>query len=303
MRAGALGDLLLLRRVVAALRSAGWHVTLVAPSASGSALLGRGPADVDQFLPWERADLAALLARAAVPADRLREELAACDLALAYTRNGELVRSLAALIPRVLPHDPQPAAGHASDWLALPLAELCLNAAAPPPPNEPQPEERAACAFLTAELPAGFLAVHPGSGSALKNWPAERFAAVAARLSARRRWLLIEGPADAAVAEALAGAPGAVRARELPARVLGALLSQAGAYIGNDSGISHLAAAWGAPTLALFGPTDPNVWAPLGPRVRTLRSPTGAMDGIAFDTAAGALAELATCSAPARPSG
>jgi ADP-heptose:LPS heptosyltransferase len=41
-------------------------------------------------------------------------------------------------------------------------------------------------------------------------------------------------------------------------------------YIGNDSGISHLAAAAGAPVVALFGPTDPAVWAPRGPRVRIL---------------------------------
>jgi ADP-heptose:LPS heptosyltransferase len=39
------------------------------------------------------------------------------------------------------------------------------------------------------------------------------------------------------------------------------------AYVGNDSGVSHLAAALGVPTIAVFGPTDPTVWAPLGPKV------------------------------------
>src|SRR5207302_7263558 len=44
-------------------------------------------------------------------------------------------------------------------------------------------------------------------------------------------------------------------------------LARARVYIGNDSGISHLAAAVGTPTIVLFGPTDPAVWAPLGSRV------------------------------------
>ncbi|HSW50494.1 MAG TPA: glycosyltransferase family 9 protein, partial [Bryobacteraceae bacterium] len=47
-------------------------------------------------------------------------------------------------------------------------------------------------------------------------------------------------------------------------------LAQARLYIGNDSGITHLAAASGVPVLALFGPTDPAVWAPRGPNVRVI---------------------------------
>jgi ADP-heptose:LPS heptosyltransferase len=85
--------------------------------------------------------------------------------------------------------------------------------------------------------------------------------------------------------------------------VLGALLSRAGAYLGNDSGISHLAAAWGAPTLSLFGPTDPAVWAPLGPRSRALRSPSGTLEGLSVDAVESGLAELARCAGRALPSG
>jgi heptosyltransferase-2 len=74
-----------------------------------------------------------------------------------------------------------------------------------------------------------------------------------------------------------------VVARRLPARVLGAVLSRAGVLVGNDSGVSHLAAAWDAPTVALFGPTDPAVWAPLGEHVRVVRSGNGSMEGIGID--------------------
>jgi len=48
-------------------------------------------------------------------------------------------------------------------------------------------------------------------------------------------------------------------------------LGRARLYVGNDSGITHLAAAAGAPVLALFGPTDPSVWVPRGPNVRVAR--------------------------------
>lgn len=150
----------------------------------------------------------------------------------------------------------------------------------------------------------GVVALHPGSGGAAKCWPAERFAAVARQLAADGwRPMLAAGPADApAVARVLAdlalpATPGRIEApqsaaegehpeagdrprptagfpppviRDLSVEMLAALLGRCAAYLGNDSGVTHLAALTGCPTLALFGPTDPAVWAPLGPRVRIL---------------------------------
>lgn len=52
---------------------------------------------------------------------------------------------------------------------------------------------------------------------------------------------------------------------------LAALMSEVDLYLGNDSGITHLAAACGTPTIALFGPTDPQVWGPQGPQVSIIR--------------------------------
>ena len=49
------------------------------------------------------------------------------------------------------------------------------------------------------------------------------------------------------------------------------LIACADLYIGNDSGLTHMAAALGAPTVAVFGPTDPGTWRPLGRVVRVLR--------------------------------
>lgn len=69
--------------------------------------------------------------------------------------------------------------------------------------------------------------------------------------------------------------PGAVRIDDL--YLLACWLARARLYIGNDSGITHLAAAVGTPVLALFGPTDPAVWAPRGPHVRVVRWAGGAL--------------------------
>jgi ADP-heptose:LPS heptosyltransferase len=74
--------------------------------------------------------------------------------------------------------------------------------------------------------------------------------------------------------------------------VLAAVLARAGLYVGNDSGVSHLAAAAGCPTVALFGPTDPALWSPVGPRVRAIRSRTGAMDGLAIDEVLGIVRDV-----------
>jgi heptosyltransferase-2 len=283
---------LLLRRAVFCLRAAGHRASLLAPRAAGSALVGPGPAEAQELLPWESAETAALFTDGgAAPA--LRERFLSFDAAVAYTRSPDLARSLAAAIPRVAVHDPSPpaGAGHAARWLARPLASLgvaCVDD--DPPVFRATSAEREEAAVLRRDLPERFLAVHPGSGGAAKSWPPDRFVRLVHALG-RERFLLVEGPADALAAEALR-TPAAVTARGLPPRVLGALLADAAAFVGNDSGVSHLAAAWGAPTVALFGPTDPAVWAPSGPRVKVVRAPGDRMDGIAVETVAAAVAPL-----------
>ncbi len=97
-----------------------------------------------------------------------------------------------------------------------------------------------------------FAMIHPFSGSGRKNWPLERFRAVAARLALPVRWCA--GPEEAL--------EHAERFEYLYG--LACWLASARLYIGNDSGITHLAAAVGTPVVAIFGPTDPAVWAPRG---------------------------------------
>jgi len=97
-----------------------------------------------------------------------------------------------------------------------------------------------------------FAVIHPFASSPRKRWPLEKFREVARLLRIPVRWCA--GPDEPL--------DGAVRIDNL--YELGCWLASARVYIGNDSGISHLAAAVGTPTIILFGPTDPAVWAPRG---------------------------------------
>jgi heptosyltransferase-3 len=107
-----------------------------------------------------------------------------------------------------------------------------------------------------------FAVIHPFSGSPKKNWPLSRFRELAGQLerSLPVRWCA--GPEDPRI-------EGAVRIDNL--YELACWLAKARLYVGNDSGITHLAAAVGTPVIVLFGPTDPEVWGPRGPNVRVGR--------------------------------
>ena len=104
------------------------------------------------------------------------------------------------------------------------------------------------------------IVIHPFSGSARKNWPLQRYRELAARLPYAVEW--IAGPEQELT--------GTVRFESLAS--LAEWICSARLYIGNDSGITHLAAAVGVRTLALFGSTAPQVWAPRGENVTVLYS-------------------------------
>jgi ADP-heptose:LPS heptosyltransferase len=255
---------------VAALAGAGHHVRLLAPDG----------AEVAPFLGGEppSASLAAALR---------------ADAVLAFTESADLRARLRPFASRVFFRRPRPKPGqHASIWLAALARRLGGELQSEPAPLVFSPEEHQAAHQAAPSLSPGFLAIHPGSGSPAKNWPADRLAALADARGGGRPWLLVVGPADEEAAAPLCRCAGALPVRELPVRVLGALLGRAGLYVGNDSGVSHLAAAAGAPTLALFGPTDPAVWSPVGPRVGTVRSPTRRMGGLDLASVRAAAARL-----------
>ncbi len=99
------------------------------------------------------------------------------------------------------------------------------------------------------------IAVHPFSGSKKKNWPLSSYRELARQLGCDIDWLA--GPEEEL--------PEAQRFENLAE--LAGFIAAARLYIGNDSGITHLAAAAGAKTIAIFGPTSAEVWAPRGDHV------------------------------------
>ena len=118
---------------------------------------------------------------------------------------------------------------------------------------------------------ADYAVIHPFSGSPRKNWPLEKFRRLARELERSMPVQWCAGPDDPPL-------EGAIRIDDL--YDLACWLAGSRLYLGNDSGITHLAAAVGTPVLALFGPTDPNVWAPRGSNVRIVRwSPSSASGG------------------------
>jgi ADP-heptose:LPS heptosyltransferase len=142
---------------------------------------------------------------------------------------------------------------------------------------------------------AARLAFHLGSGSPQKNWPVARWVELIRQCeSIFEDFLLIGGEADEDAVRAFLAHSDCRRLKTLLGADLVELsgaLSACIAFAGHDTGISHLAAAVGTPTVALFGPTDPNIWAPLGRHVRVIRAPGGKMESIPVRDVAAALSD------------
>lgn len=123
-------------------------------------------------------------------------------------------------------------------------------------------------------------AIHPGAGSKTKRWSLSRFKSLAYILSLddKKRILIVEGSAERGLAEKIIPEiPGdrAIVFDRMSLDLLAAVLSNCEPFIGNDSGIAHLAASLGVRCIVLFGPTLPQNWAPLGRDVTILRNTQG----------------------------
>jgi hypothetical protein len=162
-------------------------------------------------------------------------------------------------IPEVFRADPFPSHGHAATHLLR-----TLNLSAPPLPDLWKRE-------------SDEIIVHPGSGSARKNWP--YFEELTHRLGKQALSLWERAPEGRVRVTDIRHPHPALRAdlsqgerflAGLSLREVAQQLRRCRAYIGNDSGITHLAAYLGCPTIALFGPTDPRIWGPLGRRSRII---------------------------------
>ncbi|WP_429912441.1 glycosyltransferase family 9 protein [Glycocaulis sp.] len=129
---------------------------------------------------------------------------------------------------------------------------------------------------------APVLALAPAAAARFKEWAPERFAELALALTAPAGALagahvaLFGGPGDEATARAVTSQLDPGRTHDFTGQLdlveTGACLSQAALFVGNDSGLMHMAAAAGTPTLGLFGPTDERVYGPWGRKTATVRA-------------------------------
>jgi len=288
LRGGALGDIVLTLPILQALRDfyPDCFVTLVAPYPQ--AILARY--HTDRLLDLNSARLIGLFKPGSSLQDEAREFLRA-DLIVSYLSDPDrMIEKKLTLSdttkflrgPFQLDLERRPAV----EQLAQPLAALGITLIDPAPRLTPALPTR----------PMNRLAIHPGSGSRNKNWPLDHWAELLDELMpAFDEVLLIAGEADTEIFESVRPLIPAIKLRLCANRSLWDLVSevsQATLFIGHDSGVTHVAAATGVATVALFGPTDPTIWAPNGHRVIVITSPDRTMAGLSVETVLGKVAAV-----------
>jgi heptosyltransferase-2 len=146
------------------------------------------------------------------------------------------------------------------------------------PTFRPQPEDVRTADHLLASIQnpkskiQNMIALHPGSGTyaPARRWPPARWAALADALIADGKEIVLLGGAEEAELQrsVLDAMRHADRVLNLGGRTtlgeLAAVLRRCDLFVGNDSGVAHLAGSVGTPVVAVFGPTDPHAWGPYG---------------------------------------
>ncbi len=210
-------------------------------------------------------------------------------------RDAVFVRRLRQLAPGAVVASPAPD-GEACVWQKLhaSVAGTAEPDCTPVSPAEPlEAEGRAALAAEGWDTHSPLVMIHAGAGGLTKRWPAEGFARVAGALAARARIVLHQGPADREVVAHLAArlAVPALVLRDPPLPRLAGALRHVRAFLGNDSGVSHLAAAVGAPSVILFAAANV-AWRPWCPSASALVVSTQAVEGPDVDAVLASTAKL-----------
>lgn len=268
IRGGAIGDFILTLPVCAALRAQFPNTTLELLGYPHIAQLARAGNLVDAVHSIDARPMAGFFARGGALDLRLQEFFSSFAIILSYLYDPDCIfqenvarASKAQFI--AAPHRPDERAGvHATQIFLQPLTRLAIFEADPVPRLN-----------IGTSGKETVLALHPGSGSEKKNWPEANWADLFQQLARQSKFklLLVGGEAEEGRLERLAAAAPCEIARSLPLAELAARLAGCSAFIGHDSGISHLAAAVGVPTIVLWGDTAETVWRPLGPNVTIIK--------------------------------
>ena len=287
IRGGAIGDFILTLPALAALRQQFPQAHLEVLGYPHIAQLALAGAVVDAVRPIEAPALAGFFARHGTLADSLRDYFSDFDIIVSYLFDPDLIFqenvalcSTAQFI--VGPHRARDGDQiHAAKVYLRPLERLAIFEADEVPRLKVVPGPRQhvlpPAAVTESSAPVAF---HPGSGSERKNWPETKWRELVARFvdQTSLHLLLVGGEAEGERLQRLARVLPKNRftlARSLPLAELAGLLPHCRAFVGHDSGITHLAAALGLPCVVLWGETVEAVWRPRGKRLTVVREATG----------------------------
>ncbi|HKT34081.1 MAG TPA: glycosyltransferase family 9 protein [Nitrospira sp.] len=278
---GGFGDLLLAVPAIRGLRERfPLHQIVLSGHAEAAQLLAECGL-VDRWLSAQSAAWTALFAGMPPDDSLLRDCLSRCDVAVAWTRDdmgtvaAALSSSGAAAVVVDSPFAPALSSTHQSDrFIELTGGEAGqASVARLSIPNAVRDEADACLAGYKIRQGQPLAMVHPGSGSRHKCVTPAVLVPVLEGLEAEGlEPVLLEGPADHEIVEQLSDrlSHHPVCLSGLSVRLLAGVLARGDVFLGHDSGVTHLAALLGTPTVALFGPTDPFRWAPRGSAVTVI---------------------------------
>ncbi len=283
IRGGAIGDFILTLPAIAALRRqfpAAHLEVLGYPHIISLAVAG---GLVDRAQSIEARALANFFGRNAELADNLVDYFSEFDLIVSYLYDpdGIFRSNIARCSPAQFiagPHRPdERGEDHATKVFLKPLERLAIFDADPIPRLS---LNREPATVTSSPSPAGQVALHPGSGSERKNWPEARWADLLGHIinATPFQILLVGGEAEGERLQRLSAALPPIRfrvAQSLPLVELASQMQHSAAFIGHDSGISHLASALGLSGLILWNDSAEAVWRPPSPKVSLLRNPLG----------------------------
>ncbi|HAL72937.1 MAG TPA: hypothetical protein DCP71_14310 [Verrucomicrobiales bacterium] len=276
IRGGAIGDFILTLPAIRLIREtlSGCHVEILGYPGIMELAVKAGLADSVRSL--EHRSMALLFAKGAPLDPALVEYLLSFNVIVSYLfdPDGVLRGQLEKIGVKTLlecPHSVKPGKGHAAAQLAKPLEKLAMYL--------DEPDWRAPLFARAEAAPKPIrIALHLGSGSTQKNWALENWQAVTATLQEQRPELelvLITGEAELERGVSVSGFKATEHWHALPLPELAERLATCDFFLGHDSGISHLASACGVPCLLLFGPTNPDIWAPPQQGVSVIRAEKG----------------------------
>lgn len=250
------------------------------------------PAPFENILPLEWMSLERLFVPGGPIPPTLEALLRDFRLVISWHGNEDFEKNLLSFLRGTFlfrPFRPTALTVHASNFFLHTLNPLGIPLVADIPPLEAPPVPE-----TFPNLPTEPVILHPGSGSRTKCWSPENFARLAEmteRLLCRPCRFLI-GEADRWILEEPSFQTPQMEKRilmNLSLSTVAAILKKGRAYVGNDSGISHMAAVLGIPALVIFTATDPRIWAPRGRHVRVLQDRKG---DLTVDTACKALKRI-----------